>query len=242
MAPNIKISAAERAYRILRKQIVSLELKPNEAIGEQMLAEKLGVSRTPIREALTRLSAEGLVDVRSRSGVIVAPIRMEAVETAQFVREKLELAVISEAVRSPDRRIHLAIRQSIEEQEFAVGEGDVGLFFNSDEKMHQLFCELAGRAAVWTIISDAKKHMDRVRRLSLQDIDLTVLLQDHLQLLAAIGDGSERDAKAVMKTHLRRVMTDFANLIDAHPAYFEHATRADQVGDRSDNIEGATFG
>ena len=85
-----EIPAGERAYREIRRRIVSLDLKPNQAIGELFLADDLSMSRTPVREALTRLSGEGLIDFRSRAGTIVAPIRLEAVRSAQYVREKLE--------------------------------------------------------------------------------------------------------------------------------------------------------
>ena len=168
MARDTKISAAEHCYRSLSQKIIRLELKPNEPVGEHALADLLGVSRTPVREALSRLSAEGLVDLRSRAGVVVAPIRMDAVRTAQFVREHLELAIVAEAARQSNRRILLGIRQTIEEQELAVAEDNPDLFFECDERMHALYCNLAGRDGVWGFISDAKKHMDRVRRLSLQ--------------------------------------------------------------------------
>lgn len=145
MTRDIKISAAEHCYRTLSRKIIGLELKPNEPIGEHALAGLLGVSRTPVREALSRLSAEGLVDLRSRAGVVVAPIRMDAVRTAQFVREQLELAIVAEAAQQSNRRVLLGIRQAIEEQELAILEDNPDLFFECDERMHALYCSLAGR-------------------------------------------------------------------------------------------------
>jgi DNA-binding GntR family transcriptional regulator len=108
MAQDVKISAAEHCYRTLWRKIVSLELKRNEPIGEQALAQMLGVSRTPVREALSRLSAERFVDLRTRARVIIASIRLDAVLTAQFVREKLEVAIVSEAAVRPNRRFRSA--------------------------------------------------------------------------------------------------------------------------------------
>lgn len=221
MVRDTKISAAEHCYRSLSQKIIRLELKPNEPVGEHALADLLGVSRTPVREALSRLSAEGLVDLRSRAGVVVAPIRMDAVRTAQFVREHLELAIVAEAARQSNRRILLGIRQTIEEQELAVAEDNPDLFFECDERMHALYCNLAGRDGVWGFISDAKKHMDRVRRLSLQAGQLDQLVEDHQQVLEAVTAGDTARAQQIMQIHLRRVMLDLGELAQRFSSYFE---------------------
>lgn len=220
MTRDTKISAAEHCYRTLSRKIIGLELKPNEPIGEHAMADLLGVSRTPVREALSRLSAEGLVDIRSRAGVVVAPIRMDAVRTAQFVREQLELAIVAEAARQSNRRILLGIRQAIEEQALAIQEDNPDLFFECDERMHALYCSLAGRDGVWGFISDAKKHMDRVRRLSVQAGQLDQLVQDHQEVLDAVTTGDVDRAQAVMKLHLRRVMLDLSELSRRFSSFF----------------------
>ncbi|MCQ4628636.1 GntR family transcriptional regulator [Shinella sp. CPCC 100929] len=221
MARDTKISAAEHCYRTLSRKIIGLELKPNEPIGEHALADLLGVSRTPVREALSRLSAEGLVDLRSRAGVVVAPIRMDAVRTAQFVREQLELAIVAEAAQQSNRRILLGIRQAIEEQELAIVEDNPDLFFECDERMHALYCSLAGREGVWSFISDAKKHMDRVRRLSVQAGQLDQLVQDHQGVLEAVMARDTEKAREIMQLHLRRVMLDLSELGRLFAPYFE---------------------
>ena len=216
-----ELSAAERAYRTIRRQIVSLELAPNAAIGESQLAEMLGVSRTPVREALTRLASEGLVDFRSRAGTIIAPIRLEAVRAAQFVRERLEVAIVREAAARESPRLRFAVRQAIEEQKFAIANGDFALFFASDERMHQSFAEMADKPAVWPVIAEAKKHMDRLRWLSRSSADLNVLVGDHIRLLAAIEAEDAETAEAAMELHLRRVMAQLRQLQERHPDYFE---------------------
>lgn len=226
MTRDIKISAAEYCYRTLSRKIIGLELKPNEPIGEHALADLLGVSRTPVREALSRLSSEGLVDLRSRAGVIVAPIRIEAVRTAQFVRENLELAIVKDAARQSNRRILLGIRQAIEEQELAISEDNSDLFFECDERMHALYCSLAGRGGVWDFISDAKKHMDRVRRLSVQAGQLGQLVRDHQDVFEAVGAGDEERAREVMRIHLRRILVDLNELARRFADYFDMSTAA----------------
>ena len=218
---KVELSAGERAYREIRRRIVSLEMAPNTPASEVQLADYLKMSRTPVREALTRLSGEGLIDFRARAGTIVSPIRLQAVRTAQYVRETIELHILQEAAHSSNKRALFNINQSIEEQKFAISQSDIDHFFRADDKMHRSLCELAGREAVWHVLSDAKKHMDRVRRMSLRDIDLTVLLGDHLQILAAMTFRNELAACAVMKTHLRRVLSDLDRLVARNPEFFE---------------------
>ncbi len=219
--PKYELSASERAYREIRRRILGMDMAPNSPANEARLAVSLGMSRTPVREALTRLSTEGLIDLRARAGTIVSPIRPEAVRTAQFVRETLELRILREAASSSDRKAHFRIGQTIEEQKFAVAQADVDDFYGADDRMHRLFCELAGREPVWLVISDAKKHMDRVRRLSLREADLGELLEDHVQIVDAICAGDEAAARGVMKAHLRRVLADLDRMTGKHPEYFE---------------------
>ncbi len=218
---RIELSAGERAYREIRLRILSLEMPPNASANEVQLAEFLKMSRTPVREALTRLSGEGLVDFRARAGTFVSPIRPKAVRAAQFVRETMELRILRIAAQSSDKQALFTIGQAIEEQKFAISQSDVDLFFRADDKMHQAFCALAGWDAVWFVISDAKKHMDRVRRMSLKDADLSVLLGDHERIAAAVNFGNVSSACDDMTIHLRRVMKDLDQLAAKYPDYFE---------------------
>jgi GntR family transcriptional regulator, rspAB operon transcriptional repressor len=221
MVEKLQISAGERCYRILSRKIVTLELKPNESVGEQTLAEMLGVSRTPVREALSRLSDEGLVDLRARSGGVVSPIRPNAVRDAQFVRENLEAAIIAEAAGRSNQRILLAIRQTLEEQALAIKENNSSIFYSADERMHYLFCCLAGKEGVWDFIADSKKHMDRVRRISVQDGHLDELLNDHQDLVEAVASGKAALAQDLVRTHLSRVLLDLEEYVVRFPQYFE---------------------
>lgn len=235
MRPEPSVSASEYAYRALRAKIVSLELPPSANAGEQAMADMLGVSRTPIREALSRLAMEGLVDIYSRRGVVVAPIRMQAVESAQFVREVLEIAIVREAAAQPDERAQLSIRQAVEEQVLAVNTGDRALFFEADEKMHRQFCRMAGRLPIWAQIGDAKKHLDRLRRLSVQTIDLSKLLADHRLIVEAIEAGRGDDAAEAMRVHLRRVLGDVGEIRQRFSQYFE---AEDELGQFDDTSQG----
>lgn len=198
-----------------------MKLLPNTRVGEAQLAEELGVSRTPIREAINRLVGEGLVDARARAGNVVSPIRIDAVKAAQFVREKLEVGVMRRVATGSTEYFKFSLKQAISEQEFAIQNGDTSLFFESDENMHKSFADIAGLPSVWPVIREAKTHLDRVRWLSLGRINAKALLQDHRELLTAIEREDPDTAQATLERHLRRATDLIEDMRSEHPDFFE---------------------
>jgi len=215
-------STSHKVYRDLRERILSLTLEPRVPLGEQSLAAEMNVSRTPVREALGRLSADGLVEIIPNKGAMVAPIRTAAVLTAQFVREVLEVAVAREAASRIDPRGLFELRQAIEEQNQAEREGAAELFYRADERMHRIITGIAGRPMVWTLIEEAKIHMDRARKFSLVETSsFADLITQHEAIVDAL---EERDADAVdagMRQHLRTILPDLQRLKSDHPDFFD---------------------
>ena len=214
-------ASSQQIYISLKKRIRSVELAPCTSLEEQRLAGELGVSRTPVREGLVRLAAEGLVDLIPNRGAFVAPIRTEAVKTAQFIRESLEVALALEAAKRIDAIGELRLRQAIEEQKLAELQGEVELFYLSDERMHRSITEIAGRPLVWSHIEEAKIQMDRVRRLTLQDLSsFAALIEQHEQIVEAICTKNRARIRSSMTAHLRNVLPDLDALKVRHPEYF----------------------
>ena len=96
--PERANSLSQQLYDLLLDRICRFELKPNQRLSEATLSEQLGVSRTPAREALARLAEQGLVDILPQRASRVAPLRLEELETSQFMREALELALLRRAM------------------------------------------------------------------------------------------------------------------------------------------------
>ena len=214
-------STSQRVYEVLRERILSLALRPGAALGEQSLAAELSVSRTPIREALGRLAADGLVEVFPNKGAIVAPIRIAAVLTAQFVREALEVAVAREAAARINAMGKLELRHAIDEQKLAEQERAPERFYRADERMHRTIAQIAGRSMVWSHIEDSKMQMDRARKLSLiASRSFDQLIAQHEAIVAAIERGDQDDAEQSVREHLRTILPDLDMLRREHPHYF----------------------
>ncbi|CCQ13717.1 Transcriptional regulator, GntR family (fragment), partial [Rhodococcus sp. AW25M09] len=130
-----KVTARERAYRELRLRIVSLTLPPGSPLSENELAEHLSVSRTPVRESLILLAEEGLVQVFPQLGTFVSRVDTDRVADAQFVREAIETASLSDAVASRSDDDLAALRANLTAQ--AEPGIDMDQFFELDEQFHQ---------------------------------------------------------------------------------------------------------
>jgi len=211
---------AERVYATLRDEIVSGALPPDTQISEMEISERLQVSRTPLREALVRLVEDGLAVVYPQFGTFVAPIRLEAVAEAQFIREHLECALIRDAaLRILPRDLRL-LRDNLDQQERAARDEDHQRFYALDEELHAGFAEAAGRPGVWRLIQHSKMHLDRVRHLSLPIGDqLPRLIEQHRTIVGALAEGAPDRAENALRLHLREVFATARELgIEDAPA------------------------
>ncbi|SCB34002.1 GntR family transcriptional regulator [Rhizobium multihospitium] len=210
---NPRQPIAVQVYERLRRAITTLSMLPSEALSEKELSLQLGVSRTPVREALIRLADEGLIDILPQRGSFVAPIRLRDVEEAQFIRESLEVAVSRRLAGGCSRRFLTEIKSNLYDQEKAVNTEALDLFLDLDEAFHRSFCEEAGLSKSWRVIQAVKLQMDRVRYLSLPDLGhLRILLTQHRSIVDAIEAGDVEKAGSDMAAHLREVLRTARNL------------------------------
>jgi DNA-binding GntR family transcriptional regulator len=214
--------ASAQAYGKLRDDILALDLKPGQSLSEKDIAEHLGISRTPVREAFIRLAEEGLLDVYPQYGTFVAPIRISAVIQAAFIRDSLECSIVRTLAHKRRSAFLDDLHAHIQCQWSAVRAGDDRLFFSEDERMHQSFAEEAGHEPVWRVIDMAKIHVDRVRRLRLpQDLRMRGLVEEHERIAAAIAAQDGEAAAEAMHDHLDGIVRGLAGLARLHPDFFE---------------------
>lgn len=218
---NNRLPISPQIYERLRRAITTLVMLPSEALSEQDLAQQLGVSRTPVREALIRLADEGLIDILPQRGSFVAPIRLSDVEEAQFIREALEVAVVQRLAGHGSNGFLAAVRANLVLQKQAVAGDDREQFLELDEAFHRSLCEEAGLSRSWRVIQVVKLQMDRVRYLSLPDPGhLETLLAQHAAIFEAIEKGDPKQAGQHMTAHLREVLRTVQHLNATRPDLF----------------------
>jgi DNA-binding GntR family transcriptional regulator len=202
-----RVKLSDLAYQTLRMMIVEGELAPDTQLSEPELIERLGISRTPLREALLLLARDGLIAIYPQSGSFVTPIKLDGVEEAQFIREQLECGIIRRVVACIDGSGQARLRTLLLRQKIACDEGDPKQFHELDEALHTAFCEIAGRPGVWRSIDRSKIHLDRVRRRGLEIADkMPRVLRQHRAIVKAVMDADAEAAEAAMRVHLREVL------------------------------------
>lgn len=208
-------------HRCIRSAILSLDLKPNEALSEKELSLKFAVSRTPVREALIKLSEDGLVDILPQRGSFVAPIRIAEVVEAQFIREALEIAVIRRVAADPSERLLNTLEEMLRQQRSAISQRDFNAFLVLDESFHRTFCEFCELPRGWKMIQNVKGQLDRVRFLSLPEPGhLETLFKQHQAVVEAVRLRQPDLAAAQLKRHLQEVFGSVELLMRSSPSLF----------------------
>ncbi|MBX5469293.1 MAG: GntR family transcriptional regulator [Thermoleophilaceae bacterium] len=218
------VSTHMQVYAALRDAIVRAELAPGQKLSENELAGQLGVSRTPVREAIARLREDRLVEVVPQLGTFVARISTQAVADAQFIREALECAAIRRAAERCGEDDVNALEENLRAQERARDASDFDAFYVLDDAFHQTLCNLSGHPTVWSISQRAKGHLNRVRRLSLPIGDyLTSMVDEHRAVTAAVARHDADEAELALRYHLRMVLREVPRIRSQHPDFFDEA-------------------
>jgi len=205
-------------YSDLRHRIVTGALRPLQCLSETEFATSMGVSRTPIREAFSKLEEEGLVEIRPRFGTFVSPILPAAVLSSQFVREALECAAIAEAATRCTPSQRWGLEDILDEQHHAVEDE---AFFLADDALHRALMTMAGQDTAWRVVHNAKAVIDRVRYLSVQRLTKRQsILCEHQQIVAHVIARDPLAAVTAMRDHLRGVFVSIELSMRAHPEFF----------------------
>lgn len=214
-------SNASAIYRDLQRQIVTMELKPGTALGEQMLAGRYGVSRTPVREAIIRLSEERLVDVRPQQGTFVSRLDITLIPEAVVIRQALEGATARHAAAIATENDIALLDDILAQQRFHRDRNAIERFMNADEAFHEAIASIAGLPGVWSYLKPAKVHIDRARWLTLPFLGRTTpVIAEHEDIRNAIAAHDAEAAVAAMTLHLQAVFPDIASLRTQFAEYF----------------------
>ena len=218
-----RLSVRDQTLEALRRRIISLELPPGEPLSENELAQEMGVSRTPVRESLILLREEGLVQVFPQIGSFVSLVDLARVSEAQFVREAIECASLSDF--TADAAGIAGLRSILAGQRDAEAQGDVEEFFRLDEDFHRELLRLAGHESAWTAVNSAKAHLDRARRLSLIDTrPVSTLIDQHTAVVDALEAKNVVQADKSLRLHLRGVFDDVKRIQASSPNLFSDGT------------------
>ena len=215
-------TASARIYSDLRAELVSMERRPGEVILEAEIALSYGVSRTPVREAILKLSDEGLVEIFPQSGIFVSRIPLAALPEAIIIRKALEETTARLAAERATPSQILTLHSILERQREADAASDRDGFHQADETFHATIAEVARYPGIWTLILQVKVNVDRFRRLTLpQTGRMAQVIAEHAVILAAIEQREPEGARRAMGAHLERLLGDISATQHTNPEFFD---------------------
>src|SRR5262245_9387153 len=203
-APVENLTLWQRVYDHLRAEILAGRLEPGTELAEVALAEQLGVSRGPLREAIGRLASEGLVTVRPRRGAVVSSLSTEEFLQLYQVREALELMAVKLAVPRLGPDDITALQALIDDMSTRAERKQVVEFFDANTAFHARLVEASGNAKLVDMYRQLLDQLGRYRRRSLQlRGNLQRSVAEHAAILRAAKRGDAERAAHLMSEHIR---------------------------------------
>jgi DNA-binding GntR family transcriptional regulator len=214
-------SLGQRVYQTLRQGILSLAYRPGEILRKPEICEALGVSRSPVADAVARLQGEGLVDVVPQAGTFVARFSMQEIREGAFLREAIEVAAIERvASRITDDQLQL-LRRNLTVQAALVADGDIAGFHATDAAMHEMLLSFTGFPKLAVVAETAWAHVNRARQLILPVPGrVQATLSEHQAILQALEVRDPMAARAAVQAHLRQLITYLEPLERDRPDLF----------------------
>ncbi|MGJ7499898.1 GntR family transcriptional regulator [Variovorax sp. ZT5P49] len=222
--PKIRLDrtrlAAPQVLEKLREAILSLELAPGTVLVRQELADRFGVSQTPVREALLRLSEEALVDVFPQHATLVSRIDIAAAREAHFLRRSIELELVHQLSQQESPGLVEQMKGVIAQQAALATSQRYGDFVNADRAFHRLMYEAGGVLGLWDLVGRVSGHVDRLRRLHLPTAGKTeAILRDHRAIVRAIEAQDPAAAQAALRKHLSGTLSAVSEICRQYPDY-----------------------
>lgn len=209
------------ALRTIKENIISLDLAPGSQISENALAAELGLSRTPVREALIELSKVEIVEIHPQRKSTVPLIDYDLVEESRFMRNLLECAVVELVCDMATPMDLERLNANIRLQSFYLDGCYTNELMALDNQFHGLLFEIAKKSRVFGLIQNISIHFDRVRAMALSSARDLKVVQDHQELVENIRRKDPRAARALMEAHLNRYRIDAAAIRETYPQYFK---------------------
>ncbi len=207
-------SQSTRAYNALRQAILTSDLAPGHPLLEIEISEHLGVSRTPVREAIRKLAADGLVEVIPYKGAFVKALSRQEVGQIYETAEGLEGMVAKLAAQraTPDQAE--ALLEQIRRMRSAFEAGDTEMLIEADDRFHLMMHEMAANPHLARTLERLHERVHRVRFLTARAFaNRSISIDEHEQTAQAIAAGDAEAARATTQQHWERVREETLSLL-----------------------------
>lgn len=196
--------SSDHIYHVLRQEILSLELLPGTQVREEDLAGRFGVSRTPVRSAISRLAAERLVTVVPRKGTFVAEIDFAYSRQLVFLRTSVEQRLLPMLCAEPPEGLLEGLEENLFRQRLLLAGSFQPLqFYRLDNRFHELYFSAMALDAVWKVLQQFHAHYTRFRMLDMRESGLfRQFYEEHRELVELIRRGEAEALTRLIARHL----------------------------------------
>ncbi|MEP4198571.1 MAG: GntR family transcriptional regulator [Aliishimia sp.] len=211
----------QRVYTALRDAILSMHFEPGTVLRKGVLCEQMGVSRSPVAEALGRLSSDGLVDIVPQSATRVSRFSVPELIEESFLREAIEVAAVGKVARERSDEQLTKLSRNLRLQSLLLEDKDFDGFFETDLEFHELILAFTGFPKVAVAAGQMSLQLNRARMLILPEQGRPAgAVAEHQVIFDAIRDQDVDLAKSAMSLHLGQLITRIHPLEGQHPEYF----------------------
>ena len=216
MAEFKTVSLADQVFEKLENDIITGVYPRGEVLTELKLVEQLGVSRTPIREALRRLEQERLI-TDSGKGSVVLGITVEDLMDIMDIRKSVEGLAAYHAAKNLTEEGRQKLEHINQLQDFYYSMRDVDRLRQMDDQFHDAIYALCGRTVICDTLVPLHRKTMRYRRISIQDSDrLSRSIQEHKDICKAICDGNGELAQKLMTQHIQNAKDNMTARLQYH--------------------------
>ncbi|MBO6754944.1 MAG: GntR family transcriptional regulator [Roseibium sp.] len=198
---------SSRVYLSLKDAILSLAYQPGQILRKGDICDQLGISRSPVSEAVTRLAADGLVNVVPQAGTFVARFSMEEIREGAFLREALELAAVEQVASTITKSQVTLLRRNLRVQQAFVEDLDVQGFYKLDTEMHNLILGFTNYRRLAAMAETSWLQVNRARQLILPNPNrVSDTLEEHRAIVDALEARDPEGARQATKFHLSQLL------------------------------------
>lgn len=200
---NRQSSMRDQVYALLRNLILTGVIRPGELIDEKSIATQLGISRTPIREAVKRLSDEHLVEIVAQSATRASQLELKSIEQSFLIRRALEMESAMQASQNMTQSHTDTLANIISNHTQAIENKRYSEAIEIDDEFHRYIAMINGLDRLWQTVEVSKAQLDRCRHIMLPRMgEAEKTIEQHRIILRALNSGDSHKAGSSMKAHL----------------------------------------
>ena len=208
-------SIAGEVVNTIRRAIINGDLKLGQELSERQLAESLGVSKTPVREALAQLRLEGLVRIYPQKGATVFTLSATEIREICELRQALEAAALRHSMNRNPRDLIRSLADTVEVMKAAQAKGDLKTYLAADTTFHLNFFETCGNAY---LLETYTMHLGKIAalrtHLAQKPQHTQMSFAEHRDIVDLLNDGNLAEALVVLDRHIDRTKTTYSNEIE----------------------------